>query len=101
MRFLVPTLKPIFRLGQSVTTADIRYVPSMNLKSSSTVKVVMPSPPPDTGCTRRRRKLVCNLEHLVSRRVDPFEPAIVAIGSFHAGTAPNIVRDNHGSYPNV
>ena len=36
-------------------------------------------------------QLVCNLQHLVSRRVDPFEPAIVAIGSFHAGTAPNIV----------
>lgn len=36
-------------------------------------------------------QLVCNLQHLVSRRVDPFEPAVLAIGSFHAGTAPNIV----------
>lgn len=36
-------------------------------------------------------QLVCNLQHLVSRRVDPFSPAIIAIGSFHAGTAPNIV----------
>lgn len=30
-------------------------------------------------------QLVCNLQHLVSRRVDPFEPAVVAIGSFHSG----------------
>jgi len=37
-------------------------------------------------------QLVCNLQHLVSRRVDPFEPAVVAIGSFHSGTAPNIVN---------
>jgi len=28
---------------------------------------------------------------IVSRRVDPFQPAVISIGSIHAGTAPNVI----------
>jgi len=33
------------------------------------------------------------VQTIVSRSVDPLEPAVVSIGSFHAGTAPNIIAE--------
>jgi amidohydrolase len=35
--------------------------------------------------------LVGQLQTLVSRRVSPLEPAVVTVGSLHAGTAPNVI----------
>jgi len=35
--------------------------------------------------------LVGELQTLVSRRVDPLEPAVVSVGSFHAGNAFNVI----------
>src|SRR3990172_2459915 len=32
---------------------------------------------------------VVGLQHIVSRRLDPQEPVVVTIGTFHAGVAPN------------
>lgn len=37
--------------------------------------------------------LVTALQTLVSRRVDPREPAVVTVGSIHGGTRPNIIPD--------
>jgi amidohydrolase len=34
---------------------------------------------------------VAALQSVVARSVDPVEPAVVTVGSFHAGTAPNII----------
>ncbi|OCA89899.1 MULTISPECIES: M20 family metallopeptidase [unclassified Bacillus (in: firmicutes)] len=39
-------------------------------------------------------RLVTNLQEIVSRRVDPVEPAVVTVGSFHAGNAFNIIADS-------
>jgi amidohydrolase len=36
-------------------------------------------------------QVVTNLQHIVSRRVDPLQPAVVSIGAFHAGDAPNVL----------
>jgi amidohydrolase len=33
------------------------------------------------------------LQTVVSRSLDPVQPAVVTVGSFHAGTAPNIIPD--------
>jgi amidohydrolase len=35
--------------------------------------------------------VVTSLQHLVSRRIDPLQPAVVTVGSFHAGDAPNVI----------
>jgi amidohydrolase len=35
--------------------------------------------------------LVGELQTLVSRRVDPLQPAVVSVGSFHAGTVFNVI----------
>lgn len=36
-------------------------------------------------------ELVGSLQHIVSRRLDPLAPAVVTVGSFHAGDAPNVI----------
>jgi len=38
-------------------------------------------------------KIVVGLQTLVSRENDPFDPAVVTVGSFHAGTKHNIIPD--------
>ncbi len=35
--------------------------------------------------------VVTDLQHVVARRIDPLEPAVVTVGSFHAGDAPNVI----------
>jgi hippurate hydrolase len=37
--------------------------------------------------------LVAALQTIVSRRVDPSDPAVVSVGEIRAGTAPNIIPD--------
>jgi amidohydrolase len=36
-------------------------------------------------------QVVTNLQHIVARRTDPLERAVVTVGSFHAGDAPNVI----------
>jgi amidohydrolase len=36
-------------------------------------------------------EVVVNLQHVVSRRIDPLAAAVVSVGSFHAGDAPNVI----------
>jgi amidohydrolase len=38
--------------------------------------------------------LVTTLQSLVSRRIDPLHPAVVSVGSIHAGDAPNVIPDS-------
>jgi amidohydrolase len=38
-------------------------------------------------------QIVVALQSLISREISPFNPAVVTIGSFHAGSAPNIIPD--------
>jgi amidohydrolase len=36
-------------------------------------------------------QVVANLQHVVARRTDPLEQAVVTVGTFHAGNAPNVI----------
>ncbi|WP_369900484.1 M20 family metallopeptidase [Bacillus manliponensis] len=38
-------------------------------------------------------QVVTNLQHLVSRRTDPFEQRVVSVTQFHSGTADNIIPE--------
>jgi len=38
-------------------------------------------------------QVVSNLQHVVARRIDPLERAVVSVGAFHAGEAPNVLPD--------
>jgi len=39
-------------------------------------------------------QIVLALQTIVTREVSPLEPAIITVGSFHSGTAPNVISDN-------
>jgi amidohydrolase len=36
-------------------------------------------------------EVVTSLQHVVARRLDPLQPAVVTVGSLHAGDAPNVI----------
>lgn len=38
--------------------------------------------------------LINQLQQIVSRRVDPLQPAVITVGSFHAGNAFNVIADS-------
>ena len=38
-------------------------------------------------------EVVVNLQHIVSRNIDPLDPLVVSVTQFHAGTATNIIPD--------
>jgi len=35
--------------------------------------------------------IVAEIQRIVSREIDPLDPAVISVGAFHAGTAPNII----------
>jgi hippurate hydrolase len=39
-------------------------------------------------------EIVTALATLVTRRFDPFDPVVITVGSFHAGTADNVIPDD-------
>jgi amidohydrolase len=39
-------------------------------------------------------QVVTQLQHLVSRQINPLKPAVVSVGSFHAGGASNVIADS-------
>ncbi len=39
-------------------------------------------------------QIVLALQTIVTRDISPLDPAIITVGSFHAGTAPNVISDN-------
>lgn len=39
-------------------------------------------------------QIIMGLQTIISREVAPREPALITVGSFHAGTKPNIISDN-------
>lgn len=39
-------------------------------------------------------QVVNQLQHLVSRQINPLKPAVVSVGSFHAGDASNVIADS-------
>lgn len=38
-------------------------------------------------------QVVVNLQHIVSRNIDPLDPLVVSVTQFHAGTATNVIPD--------
>lgn len=38
-------------------------------------------------------QIVLGLQNIVTREISPIEPALITVGAFHAGTAPNVISD--------
>ena len=39
-------------------------------------------------------QIVVALQPIITREISPLEPALVTVGAFHAGTAPNVIADH-------
>ena len=39
-------------------------------------------------------QIVLALQNIVTRELSPIEPALITVGAFHAGTAPNVISDH-------
>lgn len=39
-------------------------------------------------------QIVLALQQIITREVSPLEPALITVGAFHAGTAPNVIADH-------
>ncbi|AKC87078.1 peptidase M20 [Pseudoxanthomonas suwonensis] len=39
-------------------------------------------------------QIVLALQNIVTREISPIEPALITVGAFHAGSAPNVISDN-------
>ncbi|HLO11651.1 MAG TPA: M20 family metallopeptidase [Pseudoneobacillus sp.] len=39
-------------------------------------------------------QVVNQLQHIVSRQINPLKPAVISVGSFHAGGASNVIADS-------
>jgi hippurate hydrolase len=39
-------------------------------------------------------QIVLNLQTIVTREISPIEPALITVGAFRAGTAPNVIADH-------
>ncbi|WP_420212218.1 M20 aminoacylase family protein [Burkholderia aenigmatica] len=84
--------------GVPVGHFALRYGPMMASSDSVTITVTgkgghgaMPqlaSDPIVAGA-----QIVTALQSIVSRNVDPLKPAVVTVGTFHAGTAPNVIPE--------
>jgi amidohydrolase len=61
---------------------DVRGVPGHAAGPQDTVDVVAAG-----------AQLVSSLQQVVSRKIDPMSPAVVTVGSFHAGEAPNVIPE--------
>src|SRR3954451_19063988 len=48
-------------------------------------------PPRAVAVVAAASAFVGQVQHVVSRRIDPLQPAVVTVGSFHAGDAPNVL----------
>ena len=42
-----------------------------------------------------------SLQKFVSRELDPTEPGVITVGKFNAGTATNVIPDDHADFYKV
>jgi amidohydrolase len=80
-------------------TLHVRPGPTMAAQDEFTARIVgrgghgaLPQTTRDPVVAAARG--VCALQALVSREIDPVEPAVVSVGTFHAGSAPNVIPDD-------
>jgi hippurate hydrolase len=99
-RFPKPTHAIAFHDSASLPAGVIGYTPGFALASVDSVDILVhgigghgayPHTTKDPIVLASR--IVMALQTLVSREVDPQQPAVVTVGSFHAGAKHNIIPD--------
>lgn len=99
-RFPRPDFAVAFHDSADVPTGEINYFPGYALANVDSVDIVIKgrgghgaSPETTIDPIVIAAKLVLDLQTIVSREVKPIDPAVVTVGSIHAGTKHNIISD--------
>jgi hippurate hydrolase len=95
-----PDYAVAFHDSADVPTGVINYFPGFALANVDSVDIVVKgrgghgaSPESTIDPIVIAAKLVLDLQTIVSREVKPTDPAVVTVGSIHAGTKHNIISD--------
>lgn len=99
-RFPKPTHAIAFHDAASGPAGTIGVTPGWALANVDSVDIIVPGigghgayPQTTKDPIVLASRIVTSLQTLVSREVDPQSPAVVTVGSFHAGTKHNIISD--------
>ncbi len=99
-RFPRPNFAVALHDSADVPTGKITYHPGFALANVDSVDIVVKgrgghgaSPESTIDPIVIAARLVLDLQTIVSREVKPTEPAVVTVGSIHAGTKHNIISD--------
>jgi hippurate hydrolase len=99
-RFPRPDFAVALHDSADVPTGEMNYFPGYALANVDSVDIVIKgrgghgaSPETTIDPIVIAAKLVLDLQTIVSREVKPIDPAVVTVGSIHAGTKHNIISD--------
>jgi amidohydrolase len=99
-RFPRPDYAVAFHDSADVPTGEMNYFPGYALANVDSVDITIKgrgghgaSPESTIDPIVIAAKLVLDLQTIVSREVKPIDPAVVTVGSIHAGTKHNIISD--------
>ena len=100
-RFGKPDFAVALHVDSTLETGQIGLRPGYMLANVDTVNVTMrgrgghgASPHTTIDPVVMAAHLVIDLQTLVSREMNPIEPAVITVGSIHGGTKHNIIADN-------
>ena len=99
------TVRPDFALAMHVGAGDpagkITFSDGLMYSSSDTVKITVrgvathgASPHLGRDPVLIGAQIVVALQTIVTREVSPIEPALITVGAFRGGTAPNVIADH-------
>jgi hippurate hydrolase len=99
-RFPKPDTMLAFHNSASLPAGTIGLTPGPALANVDSVDIVVPGVGSHGAAPQNGRdpivlasRIVSTLQTLVSRERNPFDPAVVTVGSFHAGATHNIIPD--------
>jgi hippurate hydrolase len=99
-RFGRPDFAVALHDSADVPTGELNYRPGFGMANIDSVDIVVKgrgghgaSPEATIDPIVIAAKLVIDLQTIVSREVKPIEPAVVTVGSIHAGTKHNVISD--------
>ena len=79
----------------------IAFSDGMMYSSADTVKITVHGVATHGASPQRGKdpvviasQIVLNLQTIVTREISPMEPALITVGAFNAGTAPNVISDH-------
>lgn len=100
-RFPKPRYALALHVDSTLATGKVGYKAGYMLANVDSVDIVMKGkgghgafPHTTIDPIVQAAHLIVDLQTLVSRENNPFEPAVVTVGSIHAGTKHNIIGDN-------